>query len=130
MSKGRCSAIKQGGQPCKALPMNGSEWCFAHHPNSRQALRSAGRKGGKTAGRGRPTSYADQLKEMRCRLVRLADRVEAGQLQPATAHALNGLLNTCVRTIELSHKLEVSEVLEARLAALEAAVEAEGGHLA
>jgi hypothetical protein len=67
---------------------------------------------------------------MRERLRKLAERVESEGITPQVAHAVAALTNVQIRSIELSHKLEVSEALEARLAALEAAVAEEGGHFA
>jgi hypothetical protein len=43
----RCAAIKAGGEPCKALPVSGSEWCWSHHPDNRQKHAKNGSKGGR-----------------------------------------------------------------------------------
>ncbi len=123
MARATCTAIRKGGGRCQAPAVRGTSLCWSHSPANAQALKANGRKGGKTAGRGRPTSYREDLEAMREKLKELAEKVEEGSITPQVAHALNGLFNTSVRCIETEHKIVVAEGMEARLWELEAAVE-------
>jgi hypothetical protein len=49
----KCSAITQAGTACKGTPMDGSSYCYVHHPDHADERRRHGAKGGK---RGRPVS--------------------------------------------------------------------------
>jgi|SRR5215216_5549694 len=119
----RCAAIKSGGEPCKALPMYGSEWCWSHHPDNRQKHAANGARGGKLAGRGRARSGAAELRTLRARLADIADGVEAGEISPAVAHALAALGNVRIRAVEVERKVADAEAYEERIASLEAVVE-------
>ena len=56
----KCSGITQAGTACKGIPIEGSQWCHAHHPT---VLTNAahGSKGGKRGGRGRPVAELARL---------------------------------------------------------------------
>ena len=117
---GFCAAIKPDGARCKARAMQGSEWCFNHHPDHSEERRRNATKGGKHGGRGRPArSGAEGLKDIRDLLKSLTDDVLSGTVERATAIAANQLLNTALRAIELERKWKEIEELEGRLEALE-----------
>ncbi len=117
---GLCAAIKPDGARCKARAMQGSQWCFNHHPAHSEERRRNASKGGKRGGRGRPAgSGAEGLKDIKDLLKSLTDGVLSGEVERATTTAANQLLNTALRAIELERKWKEIEELEERLEALE-----------
>ena len=69
----KCSGITQAGTACKGIPIDGSDYCYAHHPDRTNERRRHGSKGGKRGGRGRPiaelASLRDENAEIRRRLL-------------------------------------------------------------
>jgi hypothetical protein len=117
---GFCAAIKPDGARCKARAMQGSQWCFNHHPDHSDERRRNASKGGKRGGRGRPArSGIEGLKDIKDLLKSLTDGVLSGEVERATAIAANQLLNTALRAIELERRWKEMEDLEGRLEALE-----------
>jgi hypothetical protein len=122
---GFCAAIKADGARCKARAMQGSKWCFNHHPDHSQERRRNASKGGQRGGRGRPASSgAEELKDIKDLLKSLTDDVLSGEVERATAIAANQLLNTALRAIELERRWKEIEDLERRLEALEGVLKA------
>src|SRR5215211_5255746 len=116
---GFCAAIKPDGARCKARAMQGSQWCFNHHPDHSQERRRNASKGGQRGGRGRPARLgAEGLKDIKDLLKSLTDDVLSGEVERATAIAANQLLNTALRAIELERRWKEIEDLEGRLANL------------
>src|ERR687894_365479 len=108
----KCSGITQAGTTCKGIPIDGSQWCHAHHPDRTDQRRRHGKRGG----RGRPTS---ELARLQRRFEELADMVLAGEVERAAGAVAGQLLNgarACVRDglaareqEELVERLEVLE---------------------
>ena len=122
---GFCAAIKPDGARCKARAMQGSQWCFNHHPDHSRERRRNASKGGRRGGRGRPArSGAEGLKDIKDLLKSLTDDVLCGEVERATAIAANQLLNTALRAIELERRWKEIEDLEGRLEALEGVLKA------
>ena len=122
---GFCAAIKPDGARCKARAMQGSQWCFNHHPDHSQERRRNASKGGQRGGRGRPArSGAEGLHDIKDLLKSLTDDVLSGEVERATAIAANQLLNTALRAIELERRWKEIEDLEGRLEALEGVLKA------
>ena len=93
----KCSGITQAGTTCKGIPIDGSQWCHAHHPDRIDQRRRHGYKGGKRGGRGRPTS---ELARLQRRFEELADMVLAGEVERAAGAVAGQLLKgarACVR---------------------------------
>jgi hypothetical protein len=125
---GFCAAIKPDGARCKARAMQGSQWCFNHHPDHSQEHRRNASKGGQRGGRGRPArSGAEGLKDIKDLLKSLTDDVLSGEVERATAIAANQLLNSALRAIELERRWKEIEDLEGRLEALEGVLNARTG---
>jgi hypothetical protein len=121
----KCSGITRAGTACRGIPIDGSQWCFAHHPDHEAERRRHGSKGGKRGGRGRPTS---ELSRLGARFEELADKVLSGDIERAAGAVAGQLLNgarACVRDAMAAREQE--ELIE-RLEALEAAQEKKGGH--
>src|ERR687894_1478404 len=112
----KCSGITQAGTTCKGIPIDGSQWCHAHHPDRMDQRRRHGYKGGKRGGRGRPSA---ELARLQRRFEELADMVLAGEVERAAGAVAGQLLNgarACVRDAlaareqeELVERLEVLE---------------------
>ena len=119
---GKCTAITRGGDRCRGVAIEGSDYCYAHHPDHEQDRRLAARKGGKRGGRGRPSSELGRLQR---RFEELAEGVLSGEVDRAAGAVAGQLLNgarACVRDgltareqEELVERLEqMEEMLRAR----------------
>ncbi len=118
----KCSGITRAGTACKGTPIEGSQWCYVHHPDHDQERRRHGARGGKRGGRGRPMVEVHAVKD---KLQDLADRVLDGSLDRADAAVVSQIYNVLLRAIgtemkvkeveELAHELqEVRDILEAK----------------
>ena len=117
----RCSGITQAGTACKGIPIDGSGYCYVHHPDHAEDRRRHGAKGGKRGGRGRPTS---ELARLGARFEELADKVLSGEVERADGAVAGQLLNgarSCVRdgltAREQEELVERLEEVERRLQA-------------
>jgi hypothetical protein len=120
----KCSGITQAGTACKGIPIEGSQWCYAHHPDRVEERRRHGSKGGKRGGRGRPQRETEAIKAL---LEDLTERVLSGDLETGRAAVANQLVNTHLRAIEQERKIREAEELESRIEALERAQERGAG---
>ncbi len=111
-----CGYIKPDGTRCKALPMKGEGYCYAHHPDLEDKRRAASSKGGKRGGRGRGNG---DIKDVKAWLLKLASDVEAGKLEAKDGAVVSQILNVFLRSVEVERKLKEAEELEERLEALE-----------
>lgn len=111
-----CGYIKPDGTRCKALPMKGEGYCYAHHPDLEDKRRAASSKGGKRGGRGRGNG---DIKDVKAWLLKLASDVEGGRLEAKDGAVVSQILNVFLRGVEVERKLKEAEELEERLEALE-----------
>lgn len=111
-----CGYIKPDGGRCKALPMKGEGYCYAHHPDLEDKRRAASSKGGKRGGRGRGNG---DIKDVKAWLLKLASDVEGGRLEAKAGAVVSQILNVFLRGVEVERKLKEAEELEERLEALE-----------
>ena len=116
----KCSGITRAGASCKGIPIDGSQWCHAHHPDRTDERRRHGSKGGKRAGRGRPQA---ELSDIKRRLSDLADDVLAGRLDKGVAAVASQVLNVYLRAVSVELKVREQAELIERLEALEDALE-------
>jgi hypothetical protein len=98
--------------------MDGSAYCYVHHPDHAEERRRYGAKGGKRGGRGRPRAELSAIKTL---LADLTTQVLEGQLDTSRAAVANQLVNARLRAIEQERKIKETEELEARIEALERA---------
>ena len=120
----KCSGITQVGTACKGIPIEGSQWCHAHHPDRSDDRRRHGSRGGKRGGRGRPQVEVNAVK---AQLQELVDGVLAGKVERADAAVVGQLLGTYIRAVGAELKVrEQLEVVE-RLEALEEGLRAQNG---
>jgi hypothetical protein len=118
----QCSAIAGSGQRCRGVAVRGSDLCAAHHPDYRERRRSGAKRGGSK----RPGASAE-LVAVKRELRDVVAAVRDGSLDRGTGAVIGGLYNTLLRALELQRKWHESDVLEARIEALEAEQEQEGG---
>ena len=120
----KCSGITQAGTACRGTPIEGSQWCYAHHPGRAEERRRHGSKGGRRAGRGRPSV---ELVRLQARFEELAENVLAGEIERGVGAVAGQLLNgarACVRDGLAAREQE--EILS-RLEELEALLEQRKG---
>ena len=116
----KCSGITQAGTACKGIPIDGSDYCYAHHPDRIEERRRHGSKGGKRGGRGRPSV---ELARLQGRFEDLAVKVLAGEIERGVGAVAGQLLNgarSCVRDALAARE---HEEFACRLEALEEQLE-------
>jgi hypothetical protein len=121
----KCSGITQAGTACKGTPIEGSQWCYVHHPDHAEERRRHGSKGGKRGGRGRPSAEVARLQR---RFEELAEAVLSGEVERGVGAVAGQLLNgarACVRDGQAARE---QEELVARLESLEEALERKTGN--
>jgi hypothetical protein len=116
----KCSGITQAGTACKGIPIDGSDYCYAHHPDHIEERRRHGSKGGKRGGRGRPVAELGALREENADIRR---RLLEGELPPNVAAVAVQSINTDIRAVGTAMKAREQEELVERLEGLEEALE-------
>jgi hypothetical protein len=116
----KCSGITRAGAACKGTPIDGSQWCYVHHPGRVEERRRHGSKGGRRGGRGRPVSELGVLRDENADIRR---RLLEGELPPGVAAVAVQSINTDIRAVGAALKAREQEELESRLEELEAALE-------
>jgi hypothetical protein len=116
----KCSGITQAGSACKGIPIDGSQWCYAHHPDRANERRRHGSKGGKRGGRGRPIAELGALRDENAEIRR---RLLVGELLPNVAAVAVQSINTDIRAVGTVMKAREQEELVERLEGLEEALE-------
>ena len=112
----KCSGITQAGTACKGIPIEGSQWCYVHHPEHIDERRRHGSKGGKRGGRGRPIA---ELSTLRGENAVIRQRLLEGELAPNVAAVAVQSLNTDIRAVAATLKAREVEDIEGRLEELE-----------
>ena len=118
-----CSGITRAGTACKGIPIDGSQWCYAHSPDHDQERRRHGARGGKRGGRGRPVAELAALRsenaEIRRRLL------EGGKegLAPSVAAVAVQSLNADARLVVAGLKAREQEEILERVEELEQLLE-------
>jgi hypothetical protein len=120
----KCSAVTQAGTACKGIPMDGSSYCYVHHPDLIDERRRHGAKGGKRGGRGRPQA---ELTNIKGRLSDLADDVLEEKVDKGVAAVASQVLNVYLRAVSVELKVRESEDLERRMEEIEALLAARKG---
>jgi hypothetical protein len=104
--------------------MDGSSYCYVHHPDHAEERRRHGSKGGKRGGRGRPQS---ELGAIKVRLSDLADDVLAGEVDKGIGAVVSQVLNVYLRAVSVELKAREQLELIERLEVLEEALETRKG---
>ena len=122
----RCSAITKRGEACKNTPAPGKDFCPAHDPARDEERRLEGSRGGRLAGRGRPSPISSELERLQGVFEGLAEDILAGSVDRGAAavaiQALNGARGCVVGAL----KAREQEELAAELEELKAYIQAEG----
>jgi len=109
---GACAGTKRNGQQCTVIVEPPKTHCWWHDPDhANQRKRSAAK-----AGRSRPSR---ELSDLKAQLEDLAEGVLAKRVDRGDAIAVNQILNTRARLIELERKIKETEELEQRISAIE-----------
>ena len=116
----KCSGITQAGTACKGIPIDDSEYCYAHHPDRVSERRRHGSKGGKRGGRGRPIAELGALRDENADIRR---RLLEGELLPNVAAVAIQSINTDIRAVGAAMKAREQEELVGRLEELEEVLE-------
>jgi hypothetical protein len=116
----KCTGITQDGERCKRIAIDGSDYCYAHHPEHAGDRTRAARKGGKRGGRGRPIA---ELGALRAENAEIRERLLEGKLRPGVAAVAIQSLNTDIRAVATTLRAREQEELVERLEALEGALE-------
>jgi hypothetical protein len=120
----KCSGITQAGTACKGIPIEGSGYCYVHHPDHAEERQRHGSRGGKRGGRGRPVA---ELGALRVENGSIRERLLAGELQPGVAAVAVQSINTDIRAVSAALKAKEVEELEGRLEELERVLEQRKG---
>jgi hypothetical protein len=112
----KCSGITRAGAACRGIPIDGSQWCYVHHPDRADERRRHGSKGGKRGGRGRPIAELGTLRDENADIRR---RLLEGELLPNVAAVAVQSINTDIRAVGATLKAREQEELIERLEALE-----------
>jgi hypothetical protein len=116
----QCAGIKRNGERCTATVEPPQTCCWWHDPANSEERRRAASKGG----RSKPSR---EIRDLKKQLEDLAADVLAGNVERGDAVAVNQILGTRARLIELERKIRDQEVLEARIQQLEEMQEQKGG---
>ncbi len=119
----KCSGITQAGTACKGIPIDGSQWCYVHHPDHAEERRRHGARGGKRGGRGRPQVELSDIKE---RLKKLANGVLLGKIDRADAAVVGQLYNTLIRAVSVEVRVREVEELSREVEELRDLLDAKG----
>jgi hypothetical protein len=120
----KCTGITRIGERCRGVAIDGSGYCYAHHPDHAADRRRAARRGGKRGGRGRPQAEVGNIKQ---RLSDLADDVLEEKVDKGAAAVAGQLLNTYLRAVSVELKAREQLELTERLEALEETLEQRKG---
>ena len=121
----KCAGITHAGTACKGIPIDGSQWCYVHHPDHVEERRRHGSKGGKRGGRGRPIA---ELGALRGENAEIRRRLLEGKLPANVAAVAVQSINTDIRAVGAAMKAREQEELIERLEGLEEALEQKGEH--
>jgi hypothetical protein len=116
----KCAGITRAGGACKGIPIDGSQWCYVHHPERADERRRHGSRGGKRGGRGRPVAELGVLRDENADIRR---RLLEGELAPNVAAVAVQSINTDIRAVGAALKAREQEELVERLEALEEQLE-------
>jgi hypothetical protein len=109
----QCAAIKPDGARCERIGTTEQEYCYSHDPGRQAERRRNAAHGGKVKASG-------ETPELKAQLRKLASDVLSGEVDRGAAVAVNQIINSLARLIELERRIREQEILEERVAALEA----------
>jgi len=123
----KCSGITQAGTACKGIPIDGSDYCYVHHPDCAEERQRHGSRGGKRGGRGRPVAELAALRVENADIRRRLLEDGEDKLSPGVAAVAIQSINTDIRAVSAALKAKEVEELEARMEELERVLEQRKG---
>jgi len=117
----KCSGTTQAGTACKGIPIDSSDYCYVHHPGRIEERRRHGSKGGRRAGRGRPSV---ELGRLQGRFEDLAAKVLSGEIERGVGAVAGQLLNGARACVRDGLTAREQEELISRMESLEQEIEA------
>ena len=115
----RCAGIKRDGGRCTVVVGPGATHCYSHDPGRAEERKRNASRGGKSKGN-------SEISDLKAQLRKLAADVLSGEVERGAATAVNQIINSQARLLELERKIKETEELEARLEALEVVLKARG----
>ncbi len=115
----QCAAIKPDGARCERIGTTEQEYCYSHDPGRQAERRRNAARGGKVKASG-------ETPELKAQLRKLASDVLSGEVDRGAAVAVNQIINSLARLIELERRIREQEMLEERVSALEAVLKLRG----
>jgi hypothetical protein len=112
----KCAGITQAGTACKGIPIDGSGYCYVHHPDYAEARRRHGAKGGRIGGRGRPQN---EIARLTSKLEQLAEDVLSGKVDRGRGAVAGQLLSYALGGLKIGLQAREQEEIVARLEMLE-----------
>ena len=109
----RCSAITSSGDRCKLDATNGS-FCWSHAPETAQARKMRGRRGGKARGAG-------ELAEIKRSIREVIEEVRDGSVERGVGAVVFQGFNSLLKALEVERRVREQEELLVRLERLEEA---------
>jgi hypothetical protein len=106
----KCAAITSSGTACKGIPIEGSQYCYMHDPNTAEIRRRNGVKGGKRGSRGRPSAEVAAAKS---EIRRIIDALEEGTIETRVGGVMFQGWNTLLRAIEAERNVVETQELQA-----------------
>ena len=117
----RCAHTYADSSQCKRIVSDSETYCYSHDPERAEERKRNASKGGRRAGRGRPSPATTELGRLQGRFEGLADKVLSGEVERGDGAVVAQLLNgarACVlgllRAREQEELLERVEALEER----------------
>jgi|SRR5215207_1823015 len=107
-----CSALKRDGSPCTLQATEKDRLCWAHSPQHAEQRRRRASKGGRSKAN-------TEIRDLKAQLEDLSDGVLEKRIDRSDAIAVNMIINTRARLIELERKIKETEELEQRISAIE-----------
>ena len=109
---GVCPGTKRNGTSCTVIVEPSKQYCWWHDPAyAAKRSRSASK-----AGKSKPNR---EVADLKAQLEDLAEGVLEKRIDRGDAIAVNQILNTRARLIELERKIKETEELEQRISAIE-----------
>lgn len=112
-----CDGIKANGGPCRGVPVRGSAWCPAHHPDYQERRRQGAKRGGRTTG---ATRQRDRLAAVDKTLQEMIEGVLDGSVERGRAAVAVQACNSLIRLATAEAQIHEQQALEERLDVLEA----------
>jgi hypothetical protein len=111
----RCAGKKEDGSPCERIVGASQSHCYSHDPKRAEERRRNASRGGRSKAK---------IAGLKAQLRKLAAGVLSGEVERGAATAVNQIINSQARLLELERKIKETEELEARLEALETVLKA------